>query len=384
MKRTFRHGLMLTAALALASAPSAWAACTLDSQPVFHGLGGFVTACPDANPVPGYIYALATPATVNSAAQDFVCEEGFIDNGILVPCQPEAGTPGDGNVTVYYEFGSGNPGSVGCPNPAGAVTGSNPVAVQLVCNNGAGVLQTVGFSEDFSQYVIELSAPADGTPIAAGFDNGPSLTSIAGTTVCVNVPQPRVWSDCDPGATGETYSCPDPGVRPAASRGKLYTRTAACGTSPDPRISTWVPLPVLPDAAGDACNNVPAATNAGECAFVGTTATFGTTETAAVVGWFQVSGPGAANDKVKIDNAAFAQGKLIVAFSTTNETSIVGFNVYSGATKLNGNLITAKGAGSNAYNFEVGRGAVKGGKSVLVEAVKSDGTVEKTAPVSLK
>jgi len=40
-----------------------------------------------------------------------------------------------------------------------------------------------------------------------------------------------------------------------------------------------------------------------------------------------------------VSHPAFAQGKLVVAFSTTNETSIVGFNVYSGAEKLNGKYL---------------------------------------------
>jgi len=394
MKRTFQIGLILTVVLATAWAPSAWAACTLDSQPVWHGNLGWIASCPDAQPVTGFVYAQSSPGTINSGTQSaaFVCEVAGVVNGISQVCQPEAGGAGDGNVTVFYDFGIGNPGAVGCPNPAQDINGSFPVTVQILCNDGASALLTVGYSQDLLQYLLELAAPADGvTPIHAGFENGPALTQFgAGPTpsadnVCVNVPAPTVHSDCDAGSGGEGYSCPNPGARTPVGRGRLYTREAACGSSPDPRTASgWVLTPVQPDTNGNACNLITRPTTAGNCAFLGATSMLGTTETNAMTGWLQIAGPTASNDKVKIDNAAFAQGKLIVAFSTTNETSIVGFNVYSGANKLNGSLITAKGAGSNSYSFEVGRGALKGGKSVLVEAVKSNGSVEKTAPVTLK
>jgi hypothetical protein len=404
MKRTFQTAVMLTAVLALASAPSAWAACTVDSQPVWHGNLGWIANCLDNTPVTGYIYALSSPGTINSGVQGsvnvptnfFVCSQAGQTNVTLNPCQPEAGNAGDGKVTIYYDFGVGNPGSVGCPNPLQDLNGSFPVALQVSCNDGASVFAEIGYSQDLLQYVVELAGPADGSPILAGFGNGPVWqSSVAGpspdaATVCVNVPNPTISSDCDDTSAGFGYSCVAgaPGsTRPPVTRGKLYTREAPCNSSPDPRLAgttPWVATLVQPDAAGHACNVIQTPTIAGNCAFLGASSNLGGIETAAIVGSLRVPAPGAANDKVKIDNAGFAQGKLVVAFSTINETSIVGFNVYSGTEKLNGNTITAKGAGSNAYSFEIGRGALKGGKSVLVEAVKSDGSVEKTAPVTLK
>jgi len=397
MKRTVRIAILVIAALLFAGAPTAWASCLgITSQQIWHGLDGFVAACPDAKPVIAYTYALSSPATINSAAQAVACNDGTATLPTGLPCQPQAGV-GDGIVTVYYEWGEGNTGSAGCPNPD--QTGDDPIALQLVCNNGASVLLTVGFFPDTQQYTIELSGPDTGEPVTALFENGPSLAQFSGgagsDTVCVTVPNPRVWSDCDPTSLGMTagggLSCTNPSSRPVATRGRLYSRVARCGTTPDPRISSGWALMTnnTNDGATPTCNNVPRppvapTPDAQDCTYVGASALLGAVETAAVVGSFQITGDAAANDKVKIDNAAFAQGRLVVGFSTTNETSIVGFNVYTGATKLNGNLITAKGAGSNAYSFEVGRGALKGGKSVLVEAVKSDGTVEKTAPVTLK
>jgi len=395
MKRTLQKVLMLSAVLAMVWAPSAWAACTLDSQPVWHGFGGWFSGCADANPVSGYIYLLSSPATVNSGTQGsgnpgFVCNQGGVLNNILQTCQDAAGTAGDGNVTVFYDFGVGNPGAVGCPNPTAAGTGVQPLGIQVLCNDGASIFMTLGFDEAVSQYLMEYAMPADGSPVQAGYQNGPAITSVgagpspSASTVCVHVPPPTVRSDCEAGTLGEGYTCPDPSARPLITAGQLYIREAVCGSTPDPRTASgWVPTAV-PLVNGDACNVITQPTIPGNCAFLGATALVGGIETPALTGWLQVQNAAAAGDKVKIDKAGFAQGKLLVDFSTTNETSIVGFNVYSGATKLNGNLITAKGAGSNAYSFEVGRGALKGGKSVLVEAVKSNGSVEKTAPVTLK
>jgi hypothetical protein len=399
MKHMFRFGVIVTAALALAGAPTAWAACTVTSQPVFHGYGGWIDQCP-GNLVSGYIYLLSSPATVNvgTGADTFVCEEGGVLNGISLTCQAEAGLPypADSNVTVQYDFIT--PTAVGCPNPTEAgPNGVTPVGVQVLCSNGASVLVNVGYVYDSLQFIMEYAGPADFSPMHASFQNGPTLTSFSAgpspsaNNVCVNVPTPTAYSDCDPGSfanalPAENQTCSQgPGSRAQIARGNVYTREALCGSSPDARIASgWVALPNPQDAAGNVCNTINRPTVAGMCTFIGASGKVGATETPALLSWFQVAGPGAANDKVKIDHAAFDKGKLIVGFSTTNETSIVSFNVYSDATKLNGNPITANGAGSNAYTFEVGRGALKGGKTVLVEAVKSDGTVEKSAPVTLK
>lgn len=388
MKRTFQLSLVLAACLVVAGAPSVWASCAgIDSQAVRHnGLGGVIEHCKDNLPVNAYIYALSTPATVNSAGQNIVCNDSSITfPDTFLPCNlvPECGVPGDGLVTLYYEFGQGNPGSLGCPNPGGTGgDGFNPMVVHIVCNDGASLLYTLGYSINWQGYNMDGASDPSGANVAANYANGPSFVSYASNNLCVRVPVPTVMSDC--GSVFDSSSCGDPAARPAAGRGKLYTKEALCGSSPDPRNAAWTALPNLPDATGLACNIVNKPTLAGQCTYVGATGTFGANETPAMIGYLQIPGPGAANDKVKIDNAAFNQGKLVVAFSTTNETSIVGFNVYSDAQKLNGSLIGAKGTGSNAYSYEVGRGALKGGKSVLVEAVKSDGTVEKSDPVALK
>lgn len=392
MKKISCVALVLAVLVAFGTAAPVYAACTYDPALVWHGLGFSFTNCADASPVSGFIYEVASAATVNSAGQDFVCEVGFVNNGIGVPCQPEAGTAGDGIVTAYYNWFT--TGSVGCPNPdptaVGQGAGSNVIAVQIVDNAGKSAILTVGFDAGLNGYTLEAAYPFDGANLGAvecSYANSPSLVSLSAgpspsaDTVCVNVPVPQVFSDCDPSSAGGALgSCPT-GTPLPVNRGRVYTRDAACGSSPDARLAGWTLLPNAPDGQGNACNLINRPLTG--CAFVAATANIGGLETTGVTGSFQVGGASAANDKIKIDQAALVQGKLLVKFSTTNESLTTGFNVYAGETKLNQTTIRAKGTGSNSYSFEIGRGAVKSNKSVTVEALKSDGTVEKVT-ASLK
>lgn len=390
MKRIPRYGLMLLAVLAFAATPSAWAFCDLDTQIVGHTLSGWIENCPDALPIEGYIWLMSNPA-VNSNGQAVVCRNNTdILPESLFDC---AFTPftgplgyGDGIVSVQAEWGRQNQTIPGCPNQAQANDGSLPVAISVTCNNGASALFEIGWYGGLQQYALELASP-DGLGVSANFSNGIHVSSVgagpspSAKTVCVNVTPPTFYSDCDPGNMGNGASCIDTTNRPALIPGVLMTREGACNSTPDLAAAGWVAATVQPDAGGNACNVVNPAP--GNCSFVGLQGRTGNGNVGGVLTWVKV-GEIAASDKVKIDGASTAQGKVKIDFSTTNETSIVGFNVYSDGAKLNGSLISSKGAGNNAYTFEVGRGALKGGKSVLVEAVKKDGTVEKTAPVSLK
>jgi len=396
MNRISRYGLMLMAIAALSAAPSAWAACPQDTLQVGHIFGGTVINCPDDTPLEGYIWLLANPGTANSNGQNIVCrnENETTDGGAGCIIAIGSGVDGDDIVSVIYEWGSQNTGSVGCPNPnATGTAGVTPVGVQITCNNGATVMWMAGFDPEGSQqYILDLASPADefGTPIpvSATFPNDLQITSVAAGpspsafNVCVHTEPATFLSDCDPTSLGGLngfFTCPDPGVRPAAGRGLLMTQIRACEGVPDPRAvgQGWIQATNQPDAAGNACNVVDPP--AGQCAFFGVQAQFGGVNGGGVTSYARV-GNQPASDKVKIDGANTAQGKVTIDFSTTNELSILGFNVYSDGTKLNGTMIGTKGPGNNAYTFEVGRGALKGGKSVLVEAVKKDGTVEKTAP----
>jgi hypothetical protein len=288
-------------------------------------------------------------------------------------------------VTIQYDWGSfngGPAGALGCPNPSGVGVGF-PIAIQVTCNNGAAIVLEAHYFEGQAAYLMDTAHPADGIPPSPSFGNAPSLTSVAGTTFCTNAPVPSVFSDCDDTSLGFNTTCFSPTDKVPTGRGRMYTKNAPCQTSPDPRLSTgWVKLPTDPDANGNACNTVPSPATG--CTYVGNTITVGGLESSAIAGSFQVPPQGAATDKVKIDKALFSQGKLIVNFSTINETSIVGFNVYAGTSKLNANLIQAAGTGSNAYPFEADRSAAASNKTVSVEVVMKDGSVQKVGPVSVE
>jgi len=393
MKKTFSTCMALAAAAVFAVATPAHAACTLDTQVAFHGLDSFFTNCPDSKPVSGYGYLISAPATNNTAGQAFVCNDGSVFNGINVPCPPQAGVPGDGNIAVYYDWGAGNVGSVGCPNPAGGGDGTTPIAIQVTANDGSGVVATLGFNGSLGGFLVEqahpLNATGDGAdPLPCGLGSGPTVTSVtagvspSANTVCVNVPPPVIHSDCDPGSVGDALLlCASGGTtRPPVGRGRLFTTVATCGSSPDPRIANWTLMTNPVDAAGNACNvvNRPTTTGANgpDCAFIGATSFIGGTETAALTGWFQVANAAAASDRFSA-KANFDRGNFNLDISTVNETSLVGFNVLSGTTKLNKELIRAVGTGNQNYTFSVSRGALKSSKTVTVEGVKSTGTSEK-------
>lgn len=396
MKKTFSTGMAIVAAALFAAVSPAHAACTLDTQVAFHGLDSFFTNCPDAAPVTGYGYLISAPATSNTAGQGFVCNDGSVFNPINVPCPPQAGLPGDGNIAVYYDWGAGNVGSLGCPNPAGAGDGTTPIAIQVTANNGAGVIVTLGFNASLGGFLIEqahpLNATGDGAdPLACTGGSGPEITSVtagvspSANTVCVHAVAPAIRSDCDAGSVGEALALCSTGgtTRPPTARGRIFTRVAPCGSSPDPRIAGWTLATNQPDInTGNACNDVNRPVTTGDCAFIGTTGFVGATETAALTGWFQVQNAAAASDRFSA-KANFERGNFNLSIATINETSLVGFNVLSGTTKLNKELIRAVGTGSQNYTFSVSRGALKSSKTVTVEGVKSTGGSE-TITVQVK
>ena len=393
------------AVIALALPQPAGATCP-NSLPVQHGLGGFFASCPDSAPVDGYIYVLGSDATLNSNSTtaaagtdqkiDFVCESfgtGFLTEQGL-DCLPEAGTPGDGNVTIQYDWGGINlSNGTACPN-AGGVPGTARNIIQVVANDGSSLIASIGFSVDFGYYLVEAAANQDGSPMTCSQTNGLTLVSntagLQANTVCVQQAAAPVYDDCDPTSNGPILQTCQGGTGTATTKapGNLYTRNGACGVTPDLRRAQWTPLTATAGPGGSKCVTVNVPTD-NTCAFIGSSTLFGdgaaaSAESSALTGWMRVGGAAAASDKVAIKKAELAAGKLAVSFGTENESLIVGFNVYGGSTKLNSGLIAAKGNGSNSYSFEVGRGALKNERSITVEAVKSDGTSVRSASVSVK
>lgn len=398
------------AVIALALPQPAGATCP-NTLPVQHGLGSFFTNCKDAQPVDGYIYVLGQDATMNSNSTtaaagadqkiDFVCEATGVQTEQGIDCFPEAGVAGDNNVVVMYDWGGINlSNGATCPN-AGGVPGLARNVIQVVANDGASLIATVGFSVDFGYYVVEAAGSADFAPMECSQTNGMTLVSntagLQANTVCVGQTAPPVYTDCDPNSAGAQFynTCQGgTGTAVTVAPGNLFTRTGPCDVTPDLRRASWTPAPSTPGPGGSKCVSVtvPPAVPVGQpiqCAFVGSSSIFGDganapAESSALTGWLRISGNSAANDKVAIKKASLGQGTLSVAFGTENETTIVGFNVYGGKTKLNSALIAAKGTGNNDYSFEIGRGALKNERSITVEAVKSDGTSVRSASVTVK
>jgi hypothetical protein len=394
--------LGLSAVVAGFAASPAGAACSTPQVPVGHSQDDFFI-CADNGPVGFFAYSLSTTAPdagANSNGQKGVCiaNDPTTSTGQGTPCtNPNAGTVNDNQVDVQYDWGALNVGAIGCPSNAGSTEGAELVAYQIVDTSGKSVLIQVGYDIGFAGYLVDqaFQLNADQTALvnaACTLDNAPVITSSSAgpspsiSNVCTHLNPTHVLSSCDPNSLGSfDFGAGAPcgaGAAPSTGLGKLYSKTGPCGSPPDLRVvqGGWTLLGVQ---GADACNPIPVPAT-GQCAFIGATGLVGGVETAAIAGALQVGGQAASVDKVKIDKATFSQGKLLVGFSTINETSIVGFNVYAGSTKLNSGLVQAKGTGSNTYSYEAARSDVKANKTVTVEAVKSDGSVEKSAPVSLK
>jgi len=389
MKKVTRILAVVAAALAVTAMPSSvYAVCGVP-QFLSHQIDLFFDSCPDANPVAGYAYVLGSDATLNTVGADFICRDGTTTTSQGIACQPGAGIAGDGIVTVQYDWGgaSGTPAGANCPNPNG-VPGVGRNVLQVVANNGASVIMTIGYEPGSASYFVEAGHPGGGvSPISCSAGDGMQLVSntagLQANTVCVNQTVPHLWSDCDPDSGGAFLGTCTEGVAPTIAPGNLYTRTAPCNSIPDARKTAWTLLTTTAGPGGSKCVTINRPADA-TCAFVGGTSIIGGAETSAMTSSMRIGGAAANSDKVAIKKAELLAGKLRVDFGTENEATIVGFNVYGGATKLNSGIISAKGLGNNDYSFEVGRGALKNERSITVEAVKSDGTSVKSAPVSVK
>ncbi|HEV8199317.1 MAG TPA: hypothetical protein VGS03_04790 [Candidatus Polarisedimenticolia bacterium] len=408
--------MVALAAIALALPHPADATC-INPQPMQHGLGSFFMGCPDINPVQGYLFVLGQEATLNSDSTaagagadqqiDFVCEATGVTTEQAIDCMPEAGVAGDGNVVVAFDWGGINlSNGNACPNPAGVI-GVGRNIIQVSANDGALLIATMGFSLDFGFYIVEAAGPEDLSPMACSHDNGLTLVSntsgLESQTVCFLQSAPPVHSDCDPGTVGELLGTCQGGTGTplTVTPGNLYTRTGPCNAPPDLRRASWTPLATTPGPGGSKCGVVnPPLDNS--CLFYGASSFFGDganppAESPALTAWMRQTcaasaasagaprpGCGAAVDEVVVTKAEILKGRLHVDFSTVNEATIIGFNVYGGVSKLNSGLIAAVGQGNNDYSFEVGRGALKNERAITVEAVLSNGTTVLTAAVTVK
>ena len=391
MSRTIPTVALCSAVLVAMAFPSPASAFCDSPQPVQHILEGYFAYCPDVHPVQGYAYVLGQEAVntrAGTSSLDIVCEEGLAQTQVGHICQPEAGIAGDQRVTVTFDWG-GPPFNTNsdCPNPAG-VPGVGRNVVQVMANDGSQVLMTVGYSVAYGAYILEMAHPGGGfDPIPCSQNNGLTFVSSSSSATCVMQTAPHIWSDCDPGAGGTSGgdSCQaDIDPTPTVAPGNLYTFTGPCNATPNLLRAGWQPLSTTPGPGGSKCAVI---NQSGfDCTFIGGSSIIGGVETDMLTGYVRgacLLGC-AAVDHVAIRKAEVLQGRLRVDFGTENETTIVGFNVYAGASRLNAGLIAAQGTGSNDYSFVVGRGALRNDRSITVEAVKSDGTSVRSDAVLVK
>src|SRR5262245_59479758 len=359
-----------------------------------------ISACPDSHPVAGFIAVVGSAATINNNGIQIICEDVTDRLGDGNLCAQEIGPAGDGRVAIQFDWS--NPDlttqpwryPIGCPDPLG-LPGIGRNFVQVVCNDGASAIVTVDYDIGLAGYNMDFPSrldPATGTYTMRLPDSGNGLAiASAGSsggvdTVCVGrtgaVP---VFSDCDPESIAFQYGVgcdtPAPAVAPGAD---LYLATGPATSPPiDLRVTAWTLQATTPGPDGSRCVAYPTPA-AGACAWIGTTAVVAGEDTGAIAAWVTTCDVPVLTDQVRIDSAVLVRGRLQVEFTTTNETLITGFDLYGGSLKINDAPIPAKGRGSQTYLFDVGRGALKSSRTVVVEALKSDGTVVQSEPVDVR
>ena len=381
-------GLGVAAGIALGASPDAFAICPF-SQPATM-FDSYVVGCPDLYPVATFLAVVGSASTINNNGVSAICQDQDGTDGVGLPCSSTAGVLGDTHVYVQFDWGNAIPGGLaplGCPDPDGLPNVGRGF-IQIVCNNGASAVVTTSFDIGTGGYNFGFASRLDSVsgdkfltfPTRSGIIV--VATSLVGPpmTVCVRKSASiQVFSDCDPESVATQYGITCPDTTPTVGWGAGFYTTPGPLPPTDLQVSAWTLASTTPGPFGSECVIVPEAT------WIGSTAIVGGQDTGAIVSYIQAPPPVAATDGVRIDSAAFVQGKLDVSFSTENEALIVAFNVYAASsTKLNTGLIPAKGTGSNTYHFEIGRGAVRSQRTVTVEAVKQDGTTVRTAPVTVK
>jgi hypothetical protein len=285
----------LAASLFAAAGKPARAACPLQSQPIFHGFDTVFEGCADQRPVGFFTGLIANPTGVNNNGQDGVCETYPGLNGIGQNCTtPTVGVAGDGRVAVQYDFGIFNHGSLGCPSPLGDTEGGSPIVVMVVALDGSFAIVRTSYDISVAGYLVDYAFPLNETrdqPLNAACGNrNIELTSVDGGQICGRVLLPyQLLSDCNADSAGPIVgTCPGPEGNPVITFGRVFTRSATCGTVPDIRPSSgWTPGAELPDpTTGAFCIPLPRPV-CGQCWYVAASYRFDGIEISAVAGFVQ-------------------------------------------------------------------------------------------------
>ena len=240
-------------AIALAIPVAARASCPVGvSIPYQDALGGVLTELPEGY-VTARVFVFGHPE-VNGGTSHFLCtERGMTPDGKF--CQPEAGLPFDGAVTLNGDWQED--GNFGCPAdlaPSGnLLTGDVPNVAFVTSITGEGtsatsgvyVILSVGFGADLGQYALDLAHPfaANGlaVPVAAAPIPEPLVSAISPTpnpdgTVNLTLQWRAVQTldDCTHTHPQLPSTCTDfPGqARPVLDGYTLYRMSGLCSTPP--------------------------------------------------------------------------------------------------------------------------------------------------------
>jgi hypothetical protein len=334
--------------------------------------------------VSAYAYQVSAPTTVASGT-DF--------NGLTFDI-------GAGMVQIRTDWA--DTGVLGCPQDA---AGNHRLMIVVQANDGTGLLASISGADPGTGYQVENAHTFDAVggavlALPCGTTNGrPALLSFTSTTVDVNVRAPHIYSDCDPDsvfAAGLGLPCPDgfDSAAAAATIGGIYTSTQPCGQRPIVTRSSWARSTATPDASGFATVPYTKPDNTGKtcatdptclCAFIGTTTSVGGVEGGSINGFIQVAGFLAASPKAENVRAAFDSGKVTASWSTSNELGLAGFRLLT-STKSKGQFeigsFKAATGSPSTYSVTLGMGEFKGGRTLIIRAVLTDGTTVDAAPVN--
>ncbi len=202
----------------------------------------------------GTVSVFGEPTVSSGSVTDF-CTEAAPAESSAGPCQPEAGTAVDGQMTLNGDWSSPATGS--CPSAVSTGTpgGSPNVAfIRATGVNSSGVpfsvlsISSVGYATATGSFIFDLAQPSDGTaPIPeTGFQSFPKLTflgppsihdvNLADIDINLPVSQLKTYDDCFTG-TNVLGTCASPGKpRPVLENAPLYRTVAPCSTLPGTKL----------------------------------------------------------------------------------------------------------------------------------------------------
>lgn len=389
-----RKALIFAAVCAIAGLLTSPASASCGGPLPMTNFNGFpIINCPDGKPATGYAYQPGAVPATNTGNLDIICEaDGASDQCYTMP---GSNGPGDERVGIGTDWLLN--GINGCP--------TGRVFINLQCNDGSGVLLSISGGCAALGYSVEAAFDFDGAAASvdakgANSKNGrpvlQSFTRNGGMDIFqVQVDLPAVQSDCTPGSYGQLFQslgyCADTELNcagmTAPARGRLYSSTQACNNT-DSRppnnvraglaTSVWT-LQNL-DATGHGMVSLPTPIT-GMCNYVGATTMIGANESDLITGFTSSGGPTAASPRAEAVRATKKGNSVEVAFSTSSELGLLGFNIYAagkkgGEIKLNAALIPPTGAGGagSSYTKAYGIAEFKGNRGVIVESVLTDNT----------